>query len=124
MSNSDPCSAVDNKAQSMLSFEGPKAVTGLFEFLLNEGAALAGDECDVPVLIAPTPFYGAGLAGITPKVQCGINTSTTRFALPFTAGVGSGLASASKTLMNWDSMNCINKPPDFAAEKDQVCTQV
>ena len=44
---------VDNTRESLLWFEGPLEVQGLFEYLFNEQRKVCGEECDVPVLLAP-----------------------------------------------------------------------
>ena len=60
---------VDNSRESLLWFEGPLEVQGLFEYLFNEQRKVCGEECDVPVLLAPTAFPGACLKQTRPKVK-------------------------------------------------------
>ena len=67
---------LDNTRESLLLFEGPLEVQGLFEYLYNESRRLCGEDCDVPLLIAPAAFPGACLTQQTPKV-----THWTRHAL-------------------------------------------
>ena len=43
-------------------------VQGLFEFLFNERRRLCGEECDVPLLMAPVPFPAACLKQLHLKV--------------------------------------------------------
>lgn len=59
-----------DSTQSMLAFEGALRVHGLFDFLLNESWRLHGDECDVPLLLAPTQFLHGSLRAHQPKVWC------------------------------------------------------
>ena len=58
----------DNTRESLLYFEGPLEVQGLFEYLFNESKKVCGDECDVPLLMAPAAFPGACLKQLHPKV--------------------------------------------------------
>lgn len=57
--------------QSMAAFEGALRVHGLFDFLLNESFRCHGDDCDVPLLLAPTQFLHASLVSI-PARQLGV----------------------------------------------------
>ncbi|KAK9822053.1 hypothetical protein WJX74_003646 [Apatococcus lobatus] len=54
-------SGADGKPQSMLWFEGPGQVHGLFQYLFLEGRRMHGPDCDLPQLLAPVPFLGAGI---------------------------------------------------------------
>ena len=58
-------------SQSLLVFEGAVRVHGLFDFLLNESFRSHGDECDVPLLLAPVQFAQASLQAVQPKVGGG-----------------------------------------------------
>lgn len=58
----------DNSRESLMYFEGPLEVQGLFEYLFNESKKVCGDECDVPLLMAPAAFPGACLKQLHPKV--------------------------------------------------------
>lgn len=59
----------DNTRESLLYFEGPVEVQGLFEYLFNESRRFCGEECDVPLLMAPVAFPGACLKQLHPKVS-------------------------------------------------------
>lgn len=61
--------AVDGKPASLLFFSGSSEVHGAFDFLFTEAFKLAGDDCDVPLLLAPVPFMNAALHQLKPKVQ-------------------------------------------------------
>lgn len=54
--------------QSLAVFEGTLRCHGLFDFLLNESFRCHGDECDVPLLLAPAPFMHAALAAAPLRV--------------------------------------------------------
>jgi hypothetical protein len=54
-------------SQSLLVFEGGLRVHGLFDFLLNESFRSHGDECDVPLLLAPAQFAHASLQAAAPR---------------------------------------------------------
>ena len=58
----------DNTRESLLYFEGPLEVQGLFEYLFNERRKLCGEDCDVPLLMAPVPFPAACLKQLHLKV--------------------------------------------------------
>lgn len=58
----------DNSRESLLYFEGHLEVQGLFEYLFNERRKLCGEECDVPLLMAPVPFPAACLKQLHLKV--------------------------------------------------------
>lgn len=58
----------DNSRESLLYFEGPLEVQGLFEYLFNERRKLCGEDCDVPLLMAPVPFPAACLKQLHLKV--------------------------------------------------------
>lgn len=58
----------DNTRESLLYFEGPLEVQGLFEYLFNERRKVCGEDCDVPLLMAPVAFPGACLQQLHPKV--------------------------------------------------------
>lgn len=60
---------VDNLKESMLYFEGPIQVQGLFEYLYNESQRMCGEDADVPLLMAPAPFPAACLKQQIPKVE-------------------------------------------------------
>ena len=56
-------------SQSLLAFEGALRVHGLFDFLLNDSHRAHGDDCDVPLLLAPAQFAHAALRSLQPKVR-------------------------------------------------------
>ncbi|KAL0042445.1 hypothetical protein WJX77_012634 [Trebouxia sp. C0004] len=58
----------DNTRESLLYFEGPVEVQGLFEYLFNESRRFCGEGCDVPLLMAPVAFPSACLKQLHPKV--------------------------------------------------------
>ena len=62
-------SGADGKPQSMLWFEGPRQVHGLFQFLFLEGQRVYGPDCDLPQLLAPVPFLGAAIHQLQPSVR-------------------------------------------------------
>ncbi|KAL6778007.1 hypothetical protein ACKKBG_A16565 [Auxenochlorella protothecoides x Auxenochlorella symbiontica] len=53
---------------SLLSFQDEEGVHGLFDFLLNEAFRAAGDEADVPLLLAPVPFLHGAMVAARPKL--------------------------------------------------------
>ena len=57
----------DDKAASLLYFDGRLQAHGLFDFLLHE-AMLSSEAVDVPTLLAPVPFIGATLHQHIPQV--------------------------------------------------------
>lgn len=59
----------DNTQESLLYFEGPVQVQGLFEYLYNESQRMCGEDADVPLLMAPAAFPAACLMQQTPKVR-------------------------------------------------------
>ena len=59
----------DNTRESLLYFEGPVEVQGLFEYLFNESRRFCGEDCDVPLLMAPVAFPSACLKQLRPKVS-------------------------------------------------------
>lgn len=67
----------DNSRESLLYFEGPLEVQGLFEYLFNEGRRVCGEECDVPLLMAPVPFPAACLKHLHPKVTINPSINST-----------------------------------------------
>ena len=58
----------DDKAASLLYFDGRPQAHGLFEFLMHETLG-ASEAVDVPMLLAPVPFTGATLHQHVPHVR-------------------------------------------------------
>ena len=58
----------DDKAASLLYFDGRPQAHGLFDFLLHE-AILSSEAVDIPTLLAPVPFIGATLHQHIPQVS-------------------------------------------------------
>ena len=59
---------MDNKAASLLAFEGPVQVQGIYNWLLDSVMLPAAQDHDVPLLLAPTHFHGATLHYFEPEV--------------------------------------------------------
>lgn len=83
---------VDNSRESLLLSRGPRAVHGLYDFLMNEisypglggrtagrGGGLADELSDLPLLLAPVPFDGGAVW--RPTIKVGLDVANTRVCL-------------------------------------------
>ena len=59
---------MDDRAASLLYFDGRPQAHGLFEYLLHESMS-PSETVDVPMLLAPEPFIGACLYQHIPHVS-------------------------------------------------------
>ena len=58
----------DDKAASLLYFDGRPQAHGLYDFLMHD-ALTSSEAVDVPMLLAPLPFLGATLHQHVPHVS-------------------------------------------------------